>query len=40
MGRRMDINHLLAHPFLRETKYYPPYLQETDEKHAANRPRA
>lgn len=40
MGRRMDINHLLAHPFLRETKYYSPYLQETDEKHAANRPRA
>jgi hypothetical protein len=33
LGRRLDINVMLAHPFLRETKYYPLYLQQMDEKH-------
>jgi hypothetical protein len=33
MGLRMDINVILSHPFLRETKYYALYLQQTDEKH-------
>ena len=38
MGLRMDINTILGYPFLRETKYYPLYLQQTDEKHNSKPP--